>query len=51
MEVHLICRETQIAEREIEIRVGPVDEGFQPSVVLLTVGESTSHDGHMVTLF
>ena len=51
VQIHLVRGKAQIAHRQFQIRIGPVDHGFQVTMVLLAVREATAHDGDLVALF
>ncbi len=51
MHIHFVCREAEIAHGEFEIRVGFVNQRFQPAVVLLPIRETTPDNGNVIPLF
>ena len=46
--VHLIGGEPQIPHGQIQIRMGLVDEGLEPAVMLLPIGKPTPNDGDVI---
>ena len=50
MDIHLVRREAEVPHRQVELRVGAVDQGLQPGVMLLAVRQAAADDGDMVAL-
>lgn len=48
MQIHLVRRKPEVPHRQIEIRERPVDHGFQPCMMLLTIRETAADDGDVI---
>ena len=50
MEIHFVRGKSQIAHRQLVVWMGLVNQGFQPAVMLLAIGQTAADNGDMVAL-